>query len=69
MSKPPPPHFGVENHACSGFFSILSQKSVSESRLHGVCKGRNGTNARVLYAHFSFMLAVSATSVTPCYPL
>ena len=35
------------------FFPILSQKSVSGSRLHGVCMGRSGTSAVAVYALFS----------------
>ena len=35
------------------FFSILSLKSVSGSRLHGVCMGRSGTGAYTVYALFS----------------
>ena len=34
-------------------FFILSRKSVSGSRLHGVCMGRSGTSASALYALFS----------------
>ena len=34
-------------------FSILSRKSVSGSRLHGVCMGRSGTSAHAIYALFS----------------
>ena len=36
-----------------GFFSILSRKSVSGSRLHRVCMGRSGTSAYAVYALFS----------------
>ena len=35
------------------FFSILSRKSVSRSRLHGVCMGRSGTSAYGVYALLS----------------
>ena len=34
-------------------FSILSRKSVSGCRLHGVCMGRSGTSAYAIYAFFS----------------
>ena len=34
-------------------FSILIRKSVSGSRLHGVCMGRSGTSASAVYALFS----------------
>ena len=34
-------------------FSILSQKSVSGSRHHGVCMGRSGMSAHAVYALFS----------------
>ena len=35
------------------FFSILSRKSFSGSRLHGVCMGRSGTSADAAYALFN----------------
>ena len=35
------------------FFSILSSKSVSRSRLHAVSMGRGGTSAHAVYALFS----------------
>ena len=35
------------------FFSLLSQKSVSGSRLHGVCMGHSGTSAYAVYALLS----------------
>ena len=35
------------------FFSILSRKSVSGSRLHGVCMGRSGTSTNAVYALFN----------------
>ena len=35
------------------FFSILSRKNVSGSRLHGVSMGRSGTSAYGVYALFS----------------
>ena len=38
-SKIDTPFSGAENHEPSGFFSILSLKSVSGSQLHGVCIG------------------------------
>ena len=34
-------------------FLDLSRKSVSGSRLHGVCMGRSGTSADAVYALFS----------------
>ena len=52
-SKNDPPFFWVGNHKSFGFFSILRRKSVSVSRLHGVCMGRSGTSARAVYAVFS----------------
>ena len=69
-SKNDPPFFWVENHESFGF-SILSRKSVSGSRLHGVCMGQSGMSAHAVYALFSHFatLVVLATSVTPCYPL
>ena len=51
--KNDPPFFWVENHESFAFFSILSRKSVSGSRLHGVCMGRSGTSADAVYALFS----------------
>ena len=48
-----PPFFWVENHESFGFFFILSRKSVSGSRLYGVCMGRSGTSAHAVYALFS----------------
>ena len=53
VQKMTPPFFWVENHESFGFFFILSRKSVSGSRLHGVCMGRSGTSAYVAYALFS----------------
>ena len=47
-----PPFFWDENHESFGFFSILSRKSVSGSRLHRVCMGRSGTSAYAVYAFF-----------------
>ena len=59
VKKRPPP-FWVENHESFGFFlfSILSRKSCSGSRLHGVCMGRGGTSANAVYAllsHFCYV--------------
>ena len=51
--KRPPPCFWVETHESFFFFSILSRKSVSGSRLHGVCMGQSGTSAHAVYALFS----------------
>ena len=48
----PPPFFWVEIMNLL-VFSILSRKSVSGSRLHGVCIRRSGTSADVVYALFS----------------
>ena len=53
VEKMTPPFFGVENHESFGFFSILSRKSVSGSRPHGVCMGWSGTSAYAVYALFS----------------
>ena len=47
------PFFWVENHESFGFFSILSRKSHSGSRLHGVCMGRRGTSVGAVYAYSS----------------
>ena len=55
MSKKmtPCPFFGLKIMNLLVFFSILSRKSVSGSRLHGVCMGQNGTSAGAVYALFS----------------
>ena len=40
------------------FFSILSQKSVSGTRLHGVCMGQSGKSVAAVYAfssHFCYV--------------
>ena len=47
------PFFWVENHESFGVFPILSRKSVSGSRLHGVFMGRSGMRACAVYALFS----------------
>ena len=47
-----PPFFG-SNIMKLLVFSILSRKSVSGSRLHGVCMGRSGTSSDAVYALFS----------------
>ena len=53
MLKNDPPFFWFENHELIfWFFSILSRKSVSGSRLHRVCMGRSGTSANAVYALF-----------------
>ena len=52
-----PPFFWVENHESFGFFQ-LSRKSVSGSRLHGVCMGRSGTSADAVYAFLSHFCSV-----------
>ena len=70
-SKNDPPFFWVANHESFGFFSILSRKSVSGSRIIGFVWGGVG-RALMQFLHFSAifaMLAVLATSVTPWYPL
>ena len=51
-SKNDPPFFGL-TILYPLVFSILSQKSVSGSRLHGVCMGQSGTSAFAVYAFFS----------------
>ena len=48
-SKMTSPFFGLQIMNLLVFF-ILSQKSVSGSRLHGVCMGRRGTSAGAVYA-------------------
>ena len=59
VEKMNPPLFGVENPQSFGFFSILSRKSVSGSRLHGVFMGWSGTSAYAVYALFSHFCYVS----------
>ena len=49
--------FGSKIMNLSGFF-ILSRKSVSGSRLHGVCIGWSGTSAHavdLLLSHFCYV--------------
>ena len=46
------PFFGLKIKNPLVFF-ILSRKSVSGSRLHGVCMGRSRTSAHAVYALFS----------------
>ena len=53
VEKNDPPFFGSKIMNRLVFFSILSRKSVSGSRLHRVCMGRSGTSADVVYALFS----------------
>ena len=48
-----PPFFGLKIINFLVFFSILSRKSVSGSRLHGLCMGQSGTSANAVYALFS----------------
>ena len=69
--KMTPPLFWVENHESLGVFSILSQKGVSGSRLHGVCMERNETSVDAIYALISHFCYVGdfGDLVTPCYPL
>ena len=43
--KMTPPFFGSKIMNLLVFFSILSRKSFSGSRLYGVCMGRSGTSA------------------------
>ena len=50
MSKKLPPLFLGRKSGICWFFSILSRKTVSGSRLHGVCMGRSGTSAYAVYA-------------------
>ena len=52
MLKKDPPFFWAEIMNL-WVFSILSRKSVSEFRFHGVCMGRSGTSADAVYALFS----------------
>ena len=53
VEKMTPPFFGSKIMNPFGFFSILSRKSVSGSRLHRVCMGQSGTSAHAVYALFS----------------
>ena len=52
VEKMTPPFFGSKIMNLL-VFSILSRKSVSGSRLYGVCMGRSGTSANAVYALFS----------------
>ena len=48
----------AEGNRIFWFFSILSRKSVSGSRLHGVCVGRSGMSGYAVYAlssHFCYV--------------
>ena len=47
-----PPLFWGRKSGIFWLFSILNQKSVSGSRLHGVCMGRSGTSAYAAHALF-----------------
>ena len=70
IEKSTPPFFGSKIMNILVFFDFEPKKCF-RVRLHGVRKGRSGTSADAVYAlsgHFA-MLAVLATSVTPCYPL
>ena len=52
-----PPFFGSKILNSLVFF-ILSRKSVSGSRLHGVCMGRSGTSVDAvcaLFSHFCYV--------------
>ena len=51
-NAPPPPFWGSK-FMNLWVFSILSRKSVSEFRFHGVCMGRSGTSVDAVYALFS----------------
>ena len=53
VEKMTPPFFGSKIMNLLVFFSILSRKSVSGSRLYGVCMGQSGTSAYAGYALFS----------------
>ena len=53
-----PPFFGSKIMNLSVFFRFLSRKSVSGSRLYGVCMGRSGTSAYAVYALFSHLCYV-----------
>ena len=53
VKKMSPPFFGSKITNLSVFFIFLSRKSVSGSRLYGVCMGRSGTSAYAVYALFS----------------
>ena len=48
----PPPFYGSKIMNLLVFFSILSRKCVSGSRLHGDCMGRSRTCAHAVYALF-----------------
>ena len=52
VEKNDPHFFSVENDESFGFFFDFEPKSVSGSQLHGVCMGRSGTSAFVVYAQF-----------------
>ena len=60
MSKKMTPPFLGQNLESFGFFSISWRKSVSGSRLHGVCMGRSGTSACAGYALFSHFCYVGS---------
>ena len=57
VEKITPSFLGLEiMNLLAFFFSILSRKSVSGSRLHGVYMGRSGTSAvYALFGHFSYV--------------
>ena len=55
--NPPPPFFGSKIINLLIFFDF-EPKTVSESRLHGVCMGRCGTSADAVYALFSYFCYV-----------
>ena len=58
--KMTPPFFGskIRKSCIVWYFSILSRKSVSGSRLYGGCMGRSGTSAyavSALLSHFCYV--------------
>ena len=65
-----PPFFGVENHESFGFFRFRAEKVFPGPDPMGFVWGKVG-QALVQLMHFLAvfaMVAVSATSVTACYP-
>ena len=60
MAKQDPPFFWVEDRESFGLFLIFSRKSVSASRLHGVCMGRNGKHAQAVFAGFTHICCVGS---------
>ena len=73
MSKTmtPPPFFGSKIMNLLVFFDFEPKKCFQVPTAWGFM-GRSGTSACAVYAFFSAifaMVAVLATSVTPCHPL